>query len=401
MPQQDRLDCAIVTFYFPPCLGGLEYYLERLAAALSEKISVAVLAPKIAGCEEADARLHFAVRRRFMFADSIFARESLFKPLYPFVCMAIFYATLAEFWSRKPKVICSGSADFAWPVALAAALLGSEFTFICHGKDGHINPGLFSFLAKRLPLVWSMRRCRICFANSRFTARLLDPNGRFTEKIKILRVPIDKMRSSATTEENLLRARRIIWGDSESDSNKNLGPIILSVGRLRRHKGFQHVIAALPALASEFPGVRYVIVGSGPYEPELRAEAAKPGVESRVIFAGAQRPPDPFFSLADVFVTVTWDVADEPEGFGMVFIEAACFGLPSVAGNIGGMPEAVLDGRTGFCVPGESPAAIADALGKLLRDENLRRQMGEAARQYAAEFEPSKNAAQFIQDCRL
>ena len=71
------------------------------------------------------------------------------------------------------------------------------------------------------------------------------------------------------------------------------------------------------------------------------------------------------------------------EGFGLVYLEAAAHGLPVVAHNIGGVPEAVLDGRTGLLVPPERPAQLAAAFEKLIHDEDLRKQLGAAGREWA------------------
>jgi phosphatidylinositol alpha-1,6-mannosyltransferase len=177
--------------------------------------------------------------------------------------------------------------------------------------------------------------------------------------------------------------------------------VVVSAGRLREHKGFQHVIEAIALVRDEFPDLIYVIVGAGPHEATLREKAAQAGVEGRVLLAGMHRPPDAFLSLAEIFVTVTWEVEHEPEGFGMVFIEAGRYGVPSIAGNIGGMPEAVLNEKTGLTVRPASPVEIADALRRLLGDPRLREQMGQAAANYAREFEPVRVADIFMSSCGL
>jgi len=388
-----------VTLYFPPFLGGLETYLERLAQALAARARVVVLAPRASGSAEVDAALGVEVLRRPFLGQWMIRHPRWFKLLYPVAGLALFLWTWGSLRRRRPRLVCSGSADLGWAVAAAALLLRADFTFICHGKDGHVNPGWFAYLTKRLPIVWMMRRARVCFANSRFTARLLDPEGRHGDKMRILPVPI-RQNAVGVSEADLAEAARVTWGPAAGDPAAR-GEVILSVGRLREHKGFHHAIRAFARIAPEFPRARYVIVGAGPYEPELRALADEVGLSERIVFAGPRRPPDAFYALADVFVTVTWDVPAEPEGFGMVFLEAAVFGVPSIAGNLGGMTEAVIDGVTGYCVPGAAPDALAEALRRLLADPALRRSMGEAARAGARAFAPERVAETFLRECAL
>ena len=95
-PQDEsrRLDCAIVSFYFPPAVGGIEFHLERLAAALGATISVAVLTAERPGALERDRAAPFEVIRRRWMAGLIQRRERLFKPLYPLVSLLVFFSTL-------------------------------------------------------------------------------------------------------------------------------------------------------------------------------------------------------------------------------------------------------------------------------------------------------------------
>ena len=160
-------------------------------------------------------------------------------------------------------------------------------------------------------------------------------------------------------------------------------PVILTVARLVRHKGQDVGIRALAALRAEFPDARYVLVGEGPEEARLRHLAIEYGVESRVIFAGvlADAELPEAYSTATVYLGASRiDREVDVEGFGISFIEAAACGLPSVAGDSGGIRSAVRDGETGFVVPPTDVDAVGAAIALLLRDETLRRRMGDAGR---------------------
>ena len=169
---------------------------------------------------------------------------------------------------------------------------------------------------------------------------------------------------------------------------------LLTVARLaaqERYKGCDTVIAALPAVLAEAGPVNYVIAGDGDDLPRLRGLAAEKNVAASVTFAGrAQRAELPaLYRGGDVFVMPS--VAEERpggwtgEGFGIVYIEASAFGLPVIAGDGGGAPEAVQDGVTGYVVDGRDPGAVAAALIRLVRDPPLRQRMGAAGRQWVDE----------------
>lgn len=160
-------------------------------------------------------------------------------------------------------------------------------------------------------------------------------------------------------------------------------PLLITVARLVPHKGQDTVIRALPVLATEFPGLRYVMVGEGHYESRLRELAAELRVEDRVIFAGAiaeEELPEAYATSTVYAGASRIDAEVNAEGFGISFLEAASSGLPVVAGDSGGVRSAVRHGETGFVVPPDDPRAIAGAIARLLREPALRARLGEAGR---------------------
>lgn len=160
-------------------------------------------------------------------------------------------------------------------------------------------------------------------------------------------------------------------------------PLMLTVARLVPHKGQDMGIRALARLSSEFPTLRYVIAGEGQDEARLRSLAMELAVSDRVIFAGGLTDDD----LAETYATSTVylgasrvDNEINVEGFGISFLEASSSRLPVVAGDSGGVRSAVRDGETGIVVPPGDAAAIAAAIGDLLRDEGKRSALGSAGR---------------------
>ena len=132
------------------------------------------------------------------------------------------------------------------------------------------------------------------------------------------------------------------------------------------------------------PGARLLIVGRGPYEADLREQAARAGVADDVVFTGGV-PEDELAAhivAGDVFAMPcrTRRRGLDVEGLGMVYLEAGACAIPVVAGDSGGAPDAVLDGETGYVVDGRDVADVADRITTLLRDPALRLRMGTAGR---------------------
>src|SRR6266704_1363126 len=158
---------------------------------------------------------------------------------------------------------------------------------------------------------------------------------------------------------------------------------LLTVARLEPHKGVDTVIAALPAIVAQAPDVRYAVAGSGPERERLEKLAHKIGVADRVRFLGEVSDADlpALYNLASVYVGASRRAERiGVEGFGISLVEASACGLPVVAGNSGGIPDAVRAGETGFLVPPEDPAAFADAICRLLADAELAERVGAAGR---------------------
>ncbi|KUN04371.1 alpha-(1-2)-phosphatidylinositol mannosyltransferase [Streptomyces yokosukanensis] len=166
-------------------------------------------------------------------------------------------------------------------------------------------------------------------------------------------------------------------------------PVVVCVSRLVPRKGQDTLIRAMPRILAAEPDTVLLVVGGGPYERDLRRLARESGVAASVRFTGAlpwsELPAH--YGAGDVFAMPcrTRRGGLDVEGLGIVYLEASATGLPVVAGDSGGAPDAVLDGETGWVVRGGDPAAAADRIVPLLQDPELRRRMGERGRQWVEE----------------
>ena len=152
-------------------------------------------------------------------------------------------------------------------------------------------------------------------------------------------------------------------------------PLVACVGGLAPHKGQEHLLRAGALLGDSFAGT-LVLVGDGPERPRLEALAAACGMASRVVFLGAR--PDVRRLLPAFDLVVVPSV--EREGLGLAALEAMDAGRPVVATRVGGLPEAIEDGRTGLLVPPRDAAALGGAIRSVLDRPDAGRSFGEAGR---------------------
>ncbi|TDA65849.1 MAG: glycosyltransferase family 4 protein [Clostridia bacterium] len=159
-------------------------------------------------------------------------------------------------------------------------------------------------------------------------------------------------------------------------------PVLLYVGRLAREKNLEFLLEAFQQILRQEPECRLVMVGSGPAREELVRRAARLGVAGRLVFTGVLPPPEVAncYQGADLFL-----FASLTETQGLVLVEAMAAGLPVVAVQAGGVTDVLQDGRQGFISQEKVQDLAAKAL-LLLRDPELRRQMGARARERAQEF---------------
>ncbi|HTQ17913.1 GDP-mannose-dependent alpha-(1-6)-phosphatidylinositol monomannoside mannosyltransferase [Mycobacterium sp.] len=163
-------------------------------------------------------------------------------------------------------------------------------------------------------------------------------------------------------------------------------PTVVCLSRLVPRKGQDVLIQALPAIRRRVDGAALVIVGGGPYLDTLRKLAQERGVADHVTFTGgvpgAELPAH--HALGDVFAMPcrTRGAGMDVEGLGIVFLEASASGVPVIAGESGGAPEAVQQNKTGLVIDGRSVDKVADAVAELLTDRDRAAAMGAAGRKW-------------------
>lgn len=164
--------------------------------------------------------------------------------------------------------------------------------------------------------------------------------------------------------------------------------VIVSVGRLVPRKGQDRLIQALPLIRETVPNAHVLFVGEGSYRKKLEELVRDNGMQEHVTFVGrvsySQLPA--YFKCGDVFAMPSRSRMGglEVEGLGIVYLEASGCGLPVIAGNSGGAPDAVVDGVTGIVVDGTNVNEIAAAIVRVLSDPVKMKTMGLRGREWVA-----------------
>lgn len=207
-------------------------------------------------------------------------------------------------------------------------------------------------------------------AVSEAAKRRLCAQGLSEDRIRVVHngVDLERFRPAPASDAKLALGR---------DPSK---PQVGMFGRLSPEKGQRVALEAMFLLLKDHPNARLLLVGAGSDFAELRECARGLGIEQAVEFAGFQTDTVPLLSACDVVL-----VPSLKEGFGLVAVEAMAAGKPVVASAVGGLPEIVVHGETGFLVEPNNPNAIARSLSELIDDPSLRERMGKQGREIAEE----------------
>ena len=348
----------VVTNDFPPRQGGIQTFLYELVRRLPAD-QVAVYASDYPGAAAFDAGLPFPVRRHptGLLMPTPAARRRVLQARAEFGASSIWFGAAA------PLGLLAGHLRAAGARRLVATTHGHEVGWallpgarqaLCRIADGvDVLTYLGEYTRSRLARV----------VGERTELRRLTPG-----------VDLDTFRPDVPG-----RPVRDRYGLADR-------PVAVCVSRLVPRKGQDVLIRALPAVRERVPDARLLIVGGGRYARQLHRLAERAGVADAVTFTGAvpYRELPEHFAAGDVFAMPcrTRRLGLDVEGLGMVYLEASAAGLPVLAGDSGGAPDAVQDGITGEVVPGADLAAVADRLAGLLADRPRAQAMGRAGRQW-------------------
>lgn len=341
----------LVTRNLPPLVGGMERLNWHMADELTKYAEVTIVGPEEASDHKPE--------------NTILVGAPL-RPLWRFLLSAGWRA-IKTARQLKPDVIIAGSGLTAPLVLIAARLCDAKAVCYVHGLDIAVKHPIYR--AIWLPAIKRMDRI---IANSTPTAALVSDLNVKSGRLSVVYPGVNLPNRMPMTEEiNLFRKKY------DLDQKK----ILLSVGRLAERKGLKEFVQfSLPEIVRNQPDAILLVIGSLPinslhakaHTPDaVMTEAKQLGVDKNVKFIGTvdEATLQQAYYASDVHVFPVKEISGDPEGFGMVAIEAAAHGLPTVGFASGGIVDAVKDQHSGFLVTPNDYKELTKKILSFLRDE--------------------------------
>jgi len=351
-----------ITRKYPPVVGGMERMNYELVQALSRQADTHVL-----------AWTHSQKLLPFFLLSSL--------------VRAIGRALLIQ---TCPHVICLGDAVLS-PLGVALRVItGCPVACVAHGLDVTFPHPIY-----RAAIPPALRRLSKILCVSRYTRDECIKRGIAENAITVIPNGIRPVEQKNMLIPSQARAMLRAYGLPLN----NDGPILLTVGRLVKRKGVADFIEhALPEITRTIPELTYLVVGKGPMEPAIRETIANRALEKNVLLAGAI--PDDLLAAAyrsaDLFVMPNVPVPNNPEGFGIVALEASAYGLPVMASAIEGIRDAVQENKNGCLIPSGDYSGFADRIRSLLTDHVQRDTLSQSALAFAQAHSWDHIARQYI-----
>ncbi len=371
----------IFTETFFPIQGGSERVAHNLAVALHENgWDVAVFAPTMPGDDEFDESVPYEVIRDERWGK--FRRvDRIAKPMVSRATRLASYIYLSQKLTpmRWDAIIAIHLIPMALPGFFFALSNHGPLILWSHGEE--IRTGIRS-RAMKAQIRTSLGRARLLFANSTDTKNLLEDCGVPRKRIflqhptpdPIFFEPVTKTREEARCLEELVGCENTT--------------VLITFSRLVERKGIDKVLKALGKLHKEEPDLKwiYLIGGTGEDKPRLSQIAHTQDIRERVVFLGARTEEEKrdLVEAADLFVMPNRELSNgETEGFGIVFVEAALRGTPSIGGRSGGTFDAIEECVSGWLVNPTDGKELYTLLGEKIADRQSLESMRSRARQWA------------------
>lgn len=378
--------CLIVTTHYRPLIGGALTVYDALASHAQGAVSVLTASTdyttgaEALGWQRFDADCGYKITRVTEMRQgylpdgtSIWGRiKNRMKAAN--LQKKILAATLRCIEENTIDVVCIGAQDaLGWLVKPLKKQTKCKVIIYVHGEE--VSQAAHSVNAERARR-GVLNSADGLIAVSSFTADLLHQKyGVPKARIALQNNGVDLNKYSGSFAD-------------EARQNNNLpeGPFVFACGRLVERKGFDRLLEAWPSVVAAVPGATLVIGGRGPLEAVLKQRIAELNIGDSTQMPGWMREETlaAAYGLADVFTMSNRTMPDgDTEGFGLVFLEAAAMGTPSVGGRAGGAVDAIIDGKTGILVNGNDETEISGALIKLLSDDHMRKTMAKQAQSHA------------------
>lgn len=345
---------GLVSSEFPPDIGGVETYAWQLAAELGRRDEhhITVYCPRAS--KDVEPPPNVALKPILSSCRGRDWSRLRDEPIDVWHALSAPHAWLAL--TGRPTVVSVHGNDFLAPYALTARpdlarpLLHRLQHWVWRHFDAHWQAATARLIATSLP------QAHAIFANSHYTAEVLAARvPACASRIAVTWVGVDEAyfanpRAPHGSRPRLLTVSRL------SEPRKNVGLVLAALGALRERHDFE-----------------YVIAGDGSDRPALEAQARALGLSERVRFTGKVDAMTlaGLYAAADLFVLTSSIVPGSHEGFGIVYLEAAASGVPSLAARLAGAVDAVAEGESGWFVDTPDVPQLTAALGEFFSSRRI------------------------------
>ena len=277
---------------------------------------------------------------------------------------------------EKPAIVHTHTSKAGFLGRLAAKL--ARIPIIVHTPHGHVFFGYFGPLKTQMFILLEKYAARI---TDRIVALTKGEKEDYQfykiaseDKIAVINsgVELGKIKDLSLEERQNLKRQ---LGIPEKSF------VVGTAGRLEPVKGPEFLMEAAKDILSNYPQTYFVFAGDGPLRKRLERKAYELGINTNMRFLGWRNDVTRVISIYDIFVFPSLN-----EGMGRVLVEAMALGKPVVASNVGGIPDLVTHGKTGFLVPPKNPGQLAKYIQILIEDEGKRKRLGQAGKEMALNF---------------
>ena len=354
----------IVTRNFPPDVGGMQVLMGGLSESLLEHGPVKVFANEFPNSETYDKKSSTNIER--IKGIKLFRKYRKANLVNEFIetitnLRAIFFdhwkslELINENYLKKTKTLC-----------------------LIHSKE--INHLKGSRINKRL--IKSLNKANYIIANSHFTRDLAVKIGINEKKINIINPGINKPK---TIGNSFIESANLYWNTAQS-SEKTF-PKIITVARLEKRKNHDKILMTIKNLQSKFPNIKYISIGDGQEKDNLIKLVNEMKLKNDVIFLNDidENLKLSLIASANLFLMPSIIDKKSVEGFGISFVEAASYGVPSIGGKDGGASDAIIHNETGLICDGNKLDAIYESVINFIENNKFDK-FSEAAKKFSEKF---------------
>ena len=348
----------IVTKTFPPEVGGMQNLMWGLANELSKHYMIKVYADYHENHKLFDEQVSFSIER--VGGIKLLRKYRKAQLINEFIKENKIDGIIADHWKSLEKI----NSDL---------LKNKKTICLIHSKE--INHPVNSSINKRV--LKTLSKTNYIVSNSNFTKKLAVNLNLNEEKIVVINPGVEK--NISPSKENILIANELF---------KNSFPKLITVSRFDKRKNHEKVIMTVRNLKEKFPNIKYLCIGYGEEESNLKKLVKQLKIEDVVIFKKniSLDLKSAFLLQSDLFIMPSIIYKKSVEGFGISFIEAAQQGTPSIGGKDGGAVDSILHEETGLICDGNDLNSIYESILKIL-ENNKYKIYGKNAKEFSKQFD--------------